>query len=168
VEWPDDPLLQFQPAGDPARLVEVFFGRDATWLYLAFLINDNTQEASDSLRLYFDTTGNGGDPDTADRFFQVGRDGTAAIQAGIGTNADGQNWDASYSSPNWTAQVGEPVPDQWVVEMEVNQVAEMDGLANPFGMMAQVLFTGVVATWPADASSINAGTWQDMDNVSCP
>ena len=168
VEWPGNPLFQFQPEGDPARLVQVFFGRDATHLYLAFLINDNTQEASDSLRLYFDTTGNSGDPDAADRFFQVGRDGTAVIQAGIGSNTDGQNWNANYSSDNWTAEVGEPVTDQWVVEMDIDAAAEMNGLADPFGMMVQVLYTGVLASLPEGANPNNANTWQAVDNTVCP
>jgi len=168
VEWPGDPLFQFQPEGDPGRLVQVFFGRDATHLYLAFLINDETQEDSDSLRLYFDTTGNRGDPDAADRFFQVGRDGTAVIQAGIGSNTDGQNWNANYSSDNWTAEVGELVSDQWVVEMEIDAAAEMNGLADPFGMMVQVLYTGVLANLPEGADPNNANTWQAIDNAVCP
>lgn len=160
--------MQFQPEEEPAALVQVYFTRDATNLYLAFLINDPTRNPNDSLRLYFDTTGNSGDPDSADRFFQVGRDGTKVIQAGIGSNSDTQTWNPTYSSDNWTAEIGEPSGNQWVVEIQIDAAAEMSALGNPFSVMVQVLFTGALATWPEDASSSNAGTWQPVNNVSCP
>jgi hypothetical protein len=70
-------------------------------MYMAFLINDPTINNTDSLRLYFDPNGNGGDPDTADRFFQVVRDinpGTDVVQAGIGSNSDGRIWNTDYTS----------------------------------------------------------------------
>lgn len=150
-------------------MVQVYFTRDAANLYLAFLINDPTFNPSDSLRLYFDTTGNGGDPDSADRFFLIVRDGSAkAVQAGIGSNSDNQNWNSNYSSNNWMAEIGEPGGNQWVVEMQINAAAEMAALADPFGMMVQALFTGALATWPEGASSTNASTWQGVNNASCP
>lgn len=167
AEWPNSPILQFQPEAEQAGLVQVYFARDTMHLYLAFLINDPTVNNSDSLRLYFDTTGNGGDPDSADRFFQVGRDGTAVIRAGIGSNTDFLTWNPLYSSDDWTAEIGEASTDQWVVEMEINQAAEMGALADPFGIMVQVLFTGALATWPEGADSTDAGTWQGVNNVSC-
>jgi hypothetical protein len=169
TEWPGGPIVQFGPEDEPAGLVQVYFTRDATNLYLAFLINDPTFNAGDSLRLYFDTTGNGGDPDSADRFFLIVRDGSAkAVQAGIGSNSDTQNWNPSYSSDNWAAEIGEPGSNQWVVEMEINQAAEMGALADPFGMMVQVLYTGVLANLPEGADPNNANTWQAIDNAVCP
>jgi hypothetical protein len=168
TEWPAGPLFQFQPEGNPARLVQAYSGRNATHLFWAFLINDNTTDATDSLRVYFDTTNNGGDPDTADRFFQIVRDETKAVQAGIGSNSDGQQWNSAYSSGNWTAEIGEPSSNQWVVEIQIDAAAEMGALANPFGMMVQVLYTGDFATWPEAGISNNASTWQDVDNIVCP
>ncbi|MCB8942626.1 MAG: protein kinase [Ardenticatenaceae bacterium] len=165
TEWPVT-LVQFASPDDPADRVEVYFTRDVDNLYLAFLINDDTQDVGDSLRLYFDTTNNGGDPDTADRFFQVGRDGTQEVWAGIGSNTDSQNWDGSYSSGNWTAVLSES-NTQWVIEMQING-AEMGALSPiSFGMMVQVLFTGSLATWPEAADSINANTWGDVSNINC-
>ena len=167
TEWPGTPLFQFQPGNNLARLVQVYAGRDAAQYYLAFLINDDKADASDSLRLYFDTTNNGGDPDTADRFFQFGRDKSISIWAGSGSNSDGQNWNASYTSPNWTAVIGEPGGNQWVVEMAVD-VAELNALTNPFGLMTQVVYTGDLATWPEGAVGTNPTTWQDVNNITCP
>lgn len=141
--------------------------RDAANLYFAFLINDPTEDDTDSLRLYFDTTGNLGDPDTADRFFFIVRDGTQAVQAGIGSNSDGNIWDTNYSSSNWTAVMGGQA-GQWVIEMQIDASAEMGSLGNPFGMMAQVLYTGDLATWPEGGGSNNPSSWQFVDNVSCP
>jgi hypothetical protein len=165
TEWPDA-LTQFAAADSPGSRVEVYFTRDAAHLYLAFLINDDTDDVGDSLRLYFDTTNNGGDPDSADRFFQVSRNGTAEIWAGIGSSTDGQNWNGSYSSSNWTAVVTQS-NTQWVVEMQING-AEMGALSPiSFGMMTQVLFTGTLATWPENGDSNNATTWRDVSNVTC-
>jgi hypothetical protein len=167
VEWDDLPLIEFAPVDDPAELVQVYFGRDTGKLYLAFLINDSTNDLTDSLRLYFDTTGNRGDPDTADRFFLIVRDGTLVVQAGIGSNSDNQIWNSDYTSNNWTAVIGEQ-PGQWVVEMEIDAAAEMGSMANPFGMMIQVLYTGNLATWPEGGATNNPGSWQPVDNVTCP
>jgi serine/threonine protein kinase len=167
AEWPNTPLIQFSPPDNSSDLVQVYFVRDATKLYLAFLINDPTTDATDAMRLYFDTTGNRGDPDTADRFFFVVRDGTAQVQAGIGSNSDGNVWDTNYTSSNWTAELGGQ-PGQWVVEMQIDASAEMAALANPFGMMMQVLYTGDLAVWPEGGGSNSPTTWQFVDNVSCP
>ncbi len=168
-EWPAQPTFTFQPtvSGD-ARIVRVYAVRDAGRLFLGFLINDAASEPTDSVRLYIDTTNNGGDGDTADRFFQVLRDGTRLLWAGVGSNADGQEWNSNYTSSNWTAAVGEPGNGQWVVEMQVDAVAELGALSDPFGLMAQVLYTGDLASYPSTASSSQANTWQDIDNVLCP
>jgi hypothetical protein len=168
TEWGNEPLFSFQPVNSPSRLVQVYSVRDSQNLYLAFLINDESNNASDSLRLYFDTTNNGGDPDTADRFFQIARDGTMAVWAGIGSNTDTRTWNSEYSSGNWEASIGEPGSNQWVVEMEIDILAEMSALADPFGLMVQVLYTGDLATWPEGGLSNVADTWQDVDNADCP
>ena len=168
-EWPAAPAFTFQPTVSGAsRLVNVYAVRDAGRLYLGFLINDTANEATDSVRLYIDTTNNGGDADTSDRFFQVARDGSRLLWAGIGSNADGQEWNSNYTSNNWTAAVGEPGNGQWVVEIQIDAIAELGALADPFGLMAQVLYTGDLASYPATASSSQANTWQDFDNVLCP
>ena len=75
---------------------------------------------------------------------------------------------SNYTSSNWTAAVGEPGNGQWVVEMQVDAVAELGALSDPFGLMAQVLYTGDLASYPSTASSSQANTWQDIDNVLCP
>lgn len=166
AEWPGSPLIQFLPPNNSTDLVQVYFVRDAANLYLAFLINDPTTDATDAMRLYFDTTGNRGDPDTADRFFFVVRDGTAQVQAGIGSNSDNNVWDTNYTSSNWTAEIGGQT-GQWVIEMQINQAAEMGSLSNSFGMMIQVLYTGNLAVWPAGGGSNSPSTWQFVDNSTC-
>ena len=169
TEWPAAPTFTFQPVvSGPSRLVEVYAVRDAGRLYLGFLVNDAANEPTDSVRLYIDTTNNGGDADTADRFFQVARDGSRLLWAGIGSNADAQEWNSNYTSSNWTAAVGEPGNGQWVIEMQIDAVAELGALADPFGLMAQVLYTGDLASYPSTASSSQANTWQDIANVLCP
>jgi hypothetical protein len=118
--------------------------------------------------LYVDTTNNNGDPDTADRYFRISRDGSTQIWAGIGSNSDSQLWNDNYSSDNWTAVVGSPSSSQWVVEMTIDASAEMGALSpDAFGMMVQVLFTGSLDIWPEDANSDLAGTWQDINNIAC-
>lgn len=168
TEWPGEPLFSFQPTVVGAeRIVRVYAVRDASRLYFGFLINDAANEASDSVRLYFDTTNNGGDPDTADRFFQVTRDGSRLLWAGVGNNLDGQEWNSNYTSTNWTAAVGEAGSGQWVVEMQIDAVAEMGALSDPFALMAQVLYTGDLATYPSTAATNQANTWQDFANILC-
>ena len=167
AEWPNDPLFQFLPAGNSTDLVQVYFVRDTTRLYLAFLVNDPTTDLTDAVQVYFDTTGNRGDPDTADRFFYVVRDGTAKVQAGIGSNSDGNTWDSNYTSSNWVTQMGGQ-PGQWVVEMQIDASAEMASLGNPFGLMTRVLYTGNLAVWPQGAATENPNSWQFVNNVSCP
>jgi len=169
TEWPAAPTFTFQPTvAGATRLVNVYAVRDAGRLYLGFLVNDPANELTDSVRLYIDTTNNGGDGDTSDRFFQVARDGSRLLWAGIGSNADGQEWNSNYTSNNWTAAVGEPGNGQWVVEIQIDAVAELGALGDPFGLMAQVLYTGDLASYPSTASSSQANTWQDIDNVLCP
>lgn len=167
TEWPNEPLIQFEPEGKQENRVQVYFVRDTSNLYLAFLINDETEDGTDSLRLYFDTTNNGGDPDSADRFFQISRDNTFLIQAGRNGNSDGQDWNSNYSSGFWAVQIDDSGTDQWVVEMLIDASAEMSALSDPFGMMVSVLYTGELATWPEGAVSNQLNTYQDIDNVIC-
>ncbi len=167
-EWPGTPMFTFQPAvAGPERLVRVYGVRNGGRIYIAYLINDAVNEASDAARLYIDTTNNGGDPDTADRFFQVNRNGDRLIWPGIGNNTDGQTWDNNYSSTNWTAVVGEPGSGQWVVEMQIDAVAELGALTDPFGLMAEVFFTGDTATFPSTATAVQANTWENIGNPLC-
>ncbi|MEM7333798.1 MAG: protein kinase [Chloroflexota bacterium] len=167
TEWPGAPLVQFEPEGQEANRVQLFFVRDTTNLYLAFLINDETEDDNDSLRLYFDTTRNGGDPDSADRFFQVLRDGTVQIQAGQNGNGDGQEWNSNYTSNFFQVEIDNSLNDQWVVEIVIDASAEMSALSDPFGMMISVLYTGSLATWPEDGISNSLDTYQGVNNVIC-
>jgi hypothetical protein len=165
TEWPVS-LRQFASVDNPAARAEVYLTRDVDNLYLAFLINDDSVDASDSLRVLFDTTNNGGDPDSADRFFQVLRDNTQQVSAGIGSNTDTQNWNGNYSSSNWLAVVTQS-NSQWVVEMEIDAV-EMGALSPvSFGLMVQVLFNSNLATWPEEGELNNPSTWVDVSNIVC-
>lgn len=167
TEWPNAPLIQFEPEGQQQNRVQLYAVRDVNNLYLAFLINDETEDNNDSLRLYFDTTNNGGDPDSADRFFQVLRDGTVQIQAGRNGNSDGQEWNSNYTSDFYQVEIDGTSTDQWLVEMVIDVSAEMAALSDPFGMMISVLYTGSLATWPEDGISNSLDTYQDVNNVIC-
>jgi hypothetical protein len=168
-EWGPSPAVEFGPQGSPEYNVAVYILKNTVGLYLAFQIEDPTfNELTDSLRVYFDVTNNAGDPDSADRFFQITRDGTTTVQAGTETNTDSLDWDNSYSSNNWSAVVGEPGGNSWVVEMAIDAAEVpvlMDG--NPFGMMSMVLYTGLLHSWPVGSVTDDAGTWQEVDNQVC-
>lgn len=167
AEWPSQPIAQYNPAGNPTALTQVYLGRNGQNLYLVFLVNDGVNDANDQVQVYFDTLGNGGDPDAADRFFLVKRDSSDDVQAGIGSNSDGLTWNADYVSTNWIYGVGESA-GQWVAEIAIDQGAEMPALANTFGLMMQTIYTSDTAVWPESANPVDVNTWQSVDNVVCP
>jgi len=170
TEWEDGPLFTFVPDGDAARRVQGFLTRDGDHLYVAFVIGDPTSDlTTDSLRFYIDANDNAGDPDFPDRFFQITRDGTQTVRAGLGTNSDGNDWDASYESQNWEAAVGEPGANRWVVEMQIDAASELPDVqaGNPFSSMVLVLYTGSQAIWPEGGETNDAGTWQPFANALC-
>ena len=159
--------MSFTSTSNPADAVEVYLVQDASNLYMAYLINTAMVGTNDSVQVYFDTLRNGGDPDTADRAFIMGRDGSMAIEAGLGSNSDGFAWDSGYSSTNWNAAVSEG-SGQWVVEMEIIKSAEMGALTDPYAMLVQVVFAAGTASWPEDGDVNSATTWQGVGNPICP
>lgn len=161
------PLAQYAPDDNAAAMTQVYLGRFGQNLYVVFLVNDGANEANDQVQVYFDTLGNGGDPDAADRLFLVSRAGNSDIQAGIGSNSDGQTWNPDYTSTNWDFALGGSAA-QWVAEIEIGQSAEMPSLANPFGLMVQTFYTSDSAAWPDGANSFDVDTWQGVNDVSCP
>jgi len=165
AEWPAAPLVQFSAPSNPARRVTLYGSKNAAAYYLAALLNDPAADTSDDVRIGYDVTQNGGDPDSSDRFFIVRRDGTSEVWAGIGSNNDGLSWDSGYTSSNWTAVAGESA-GQWVVEIQIS-AAEMPALANPYAMMAQGQSTSDVATWPGSAFGNDPGGWQGVVNPVC-
>ncbi|KAA3663974.1 MAG: FHA domain-containing protein [Chloroflexi bacterium] len=168
TEWTGSPLIQFAPETAPANVVQVYFVREQSTLYMAFVVNDPSDDADDAIRLFFDTNGNGGDPDADDRFLLLSRKNPAQIQAGIGNNSDGDLWDVPFTSANWQAQAGEASATQWVVELSIDASTEMGALTNPFGLMITALFTNEQATWPEGAVNSMLDTYQEIDDVICP
>jgi eukaryotic-like serine/threonine-protein kinase len=169
TEWGTRPLITFFPENDPVRVVQLYFLRDSTDLFLAFLIADPNAHPESAVHVYFDTTNQGGVPDTTDRAFSVFRNGTQRVQAGLAVPANNLYWDPTYTSDNWETAVGEPGAARWAAEIAINQAAEMPLMANPFGMMIEIQFSdGTLLIWPEDALSTNANTWQDVDNPTCP
>jgi hypothetical protein len=167
TEWPYQ-LVRFTSETNPALAVEVYLRQNATDIYMAYLINSGSQDMSDSVIFYFDTLRNGGDPDTADRAFSIGRNGSIDIGAGIGSNSDGQTWNMNYNSLNWSSAVGEQGNGQWLAEVQLSKAAEMAALTNPYALMVQALYTTDDATWPTDADANIATTWQGVGNPTCP
>lgn len=167
TEWPNQ-LVRFTSESNPALAVEVYLLQDATDIYMAYLINSGSQDMNDSLFFYFDTLRNGGDPDTADRAFYIGRDGSVDIGAGIGSNSDGQTWNMNYDSLNWSSAVGEQAVGQWLVEVQLSKAAEMASLTDPYALLVQALYSNDDATWPTDGDANIATTWQGVGNPVCP
>ncbi len=165
-EWPASPMIQFSSPTNPARQVQLFFSKDSSNYFLAYLINDPVVNAGDTVRTGFDTNGTGGDPDALDRYFIVNRDGTSEVWAGVGSSSDSLLWDSSYAGTSWDAEVGESA-GQWVIEMRISAL-ELVALANSFGMMSQAQSTVDVATWPEGADANSLETWQSVINSSCP
>jgi hypothetical protein len=139
-------------------------------LYVAFVIGDPTTNNSiDSLRVYFDTNNNGGDPDESDRFFQIIRDGTLTTRAGTGTENDGLDWNSGYTSEEWTAMVANQGGAGWAIEMQIDAALEMPDLlaGDAFGMMVLVQYTGSLGIWPDDAITNATDSWQTVKNADC-
>ncbi len=164
--WPSTPFAEFSSLTNPARSVQSYFVENTQYLYMVYLINDPVNDATDQLRVFMDVLGNQGDPDAADRLLLVDRDGNWEVWAGIGSNSDFQLWDDSYEASNWIVTTSDS-GSQWVVEVQIDATAEMSGLANPFGMMAQSQFTSALATWPNGANGNDASTWQEVTNPDC-
>ncbi|MCA9923768.1 MAG: protein kinase [Anaerolineales bacterium] len=168
--WNNGRLTSFAPDINENDRVQVFFMRDSEKLYLAFLINDPNNDPNDSIRLFFDTNGNGGNPDDPDRYFELRRDDASTIQKGLGTNTDQNAWSNDYTTDaaNWLAVSGNAGGGNWVVELEVLVDPEMSTLASPsFGMMLSAIFTSEQVNWPDTATSINLDTFQIVDNITC-
>ncbi|MCB0012598.1 MAG: L-fucose mutarotase [Anaerolineales bacterium] len=167
-EWGDVPLATFAVTGIPSATATVYVVRDVDFIYIAFVINDETVQATDAASILFDVANPGGDPDSVDRLIQISRDGAISLSSGEGTNSDNNFWDANYDSDQWEAAMGTPNAEQWVVEIAVNATNEFASLTNPFNMMARVLFNGEgLAVWPEGASSNVVDSWQGIDDIVC-
>jgi serine/threonine protein kinase len=171
-DWPSSPIAQFSPSSNPAQTVQLYLMKDGANYYLAYLINDPTEDRGDSLRIGFDNDASGYDsdgglydPDSVDRFFIVNRDSSGETWSGIGSNTDGLTWDSNYSGANLTTAVGGSLA-QWVVEMQV-PASELN-LEQRFGMMSQVQSTSGLATWAGVSYANDPSTWQPISNTNCP
>jgi serine/threonine protein kinase len=170
LEWGIEPFLAFVPEQDNQRRVFVYGFRNAEKLYLAAVIGELTPDIdSDSFAIYFDTNDSSGDPDSADRLFYVGRNGTMSLWSGIGDNQDGETWEQLFDGQSWTAYTADVGTNSWSLEMEIDLAAEMPQiLVGPsFGSLILVDFTGSQATWPEGADTTNTGTWQRVLSDSC-
>jgi hypothetical protein len=151
--------------------VQLYLMKDGGNYYMAYLINDPTEDRGDSLRIGFDNDASGYDsdtglydPDSVDRFFIVNRDGSSEAWSGIGSNTDGLTWDSSSSNINWDSAVGGTIA-QWVVEIQIP--ASEVNLEQLFGMMSQVQSTSGLATWAGVSFANDPSTWQPVSNTNC-
>lgn len=156
-------ITSFTSTIDPSRLIVVSSLKDSENLYFAITVTNDTPELSDSVRLYLDIANFGGDPDFADRFFQIGNDGSLEVQAGQGTNSDGDGWDNNYPGANWDAQIA-TASWGWSIEILIDITDEIPNFGSQFGLMVQAQFSGDQAVWPADSVSDNADNWQQISN----
>ena len=167
-EWGEVALATFAVDGVATATATIYVVRDVDSIYVAFVIDDSSNQATDSASVLFDVAALGGDPDSSDRRIQITRDNTLALSSGIGTNSDGDLWDTTYVSTEWQHAIGEPDGTQWIVEISVNVTNEFAGFEDPFNMMARVLFNGEgLAVWPDGASSDQADSWQPVADTVC-
>ncbi len=155
LEWPDAPMTSFG-----SGQVQVYAVRDASNLYLAYLISDPSDESNDAASWFVDTTNNQV-IDAADRHFLVFRNGVTQVWAG-----QDSAWDTTYATTNWNSATGE-TPGGWVAEFSINIPAELASLADPFSGMAQAQFTGTQVASPSGANFNDSATWQRINNAAC-
>ena len=165
-----DNLLATVTAGGGQEM-QLYAAKDEVALYMAVDIADPVAQEADSLRIYVDVNSNGGDPDFEDRYFDIGYlDGDVKVWSGIGTNVDGLSWNVGNGgdSDAWLVEVVRDTAG-WRMEMAVELAEEMPSLGTQFGLMGEVLLTGSdLLGWPVSAESINATTWQPINNsTSC-
>jgi hypothetical protein len=166
-EW-GSPLFIVEREGDNNQFVRVFVLRDQTNLYFALVASEISAAPVSQLRLYFDTTGNRGIPDAADRVFVINRDESLAVWAGRGVVApDGSVWDTTYSTDNWEVAFGPEISGAWVIELSIEATAEMGALTNPFGLAVAAVFGLDTTPWPDEAVFTTADNWQLMDSPAC-
>lgn len=167
AEWGQVPLQTFQSAANPARIVSAYGQRDDNNLYFAFVIEGQTNLVTESVRVLIDTTLDGGDPDISDRQLQVGRDGAGVYRVGDGTNSDGNFWENGID-PVWEVAVSPLNEATWIVEISASTEGnELSLLTDPFGMAVQVNYDGEILSWPDDAVSNSAGTWEEVGKPVC-
>ncbi len=154
-EWPALPLTIL---GDGQ--IQLYSTRDATHLYVAYLISDTTYDANDAVNLFIDTLNNDL-LDNADRRFVVARDGRTEVWAGAKSG-----WNSSYLSGNWQAETGEAL-DGWLVEMSIDVAAEMPMLRDSFGLMIQVQAPGRQMLAPNGADYNIPLSWQNVLDSGC-
>ncbi len=145
---------------------DLFGLTDGSRLYFAFEVADETNEATDSVRLYLDLNGNGGDPDTADRQLLIGRDGTIQFSLGSGTNDDGNTWTLGTVAADW--QISAVLDDGFIWSVEVS--VPVSNPSAPFGMMGEVLFTNAgLDEYPPGAVANTLSTWRfSQPQTPCP
>jgi eukaryotic-like serine/threonine-protein kinase len=171
TEWGVSPTFTFMPGDDVTRRVSVYVIKGVETLYLAAVVVDPVADPNtDALHIYVDANNNAGDPDSADRYFTVVRNGTTITRAGRGNNSDGQGWDDPAPSEAWSAQTGEPGGNRWVLEAAFDLPGIMPQLVgdNAFAAMLRVAYTDRQGVWPTGAEPDNAGTWRGFTSVLCP
>jgi hypothetical protein len=166
-EW-GSPVFNVEREGSVNEFVRVFIVRDQANLYFAFVVSETNTAPVSQLRFYFDTTGNRGLPDPADRACIIDRDESLAVWAGRGVAApDGSVWDTAYSTDNWEVVFGVETPGAWLLELSIEITAEMGALTDPFGLAVAAVFGTEETGWPEEAIFTNAENWQFIDSPAC-
>ncbi len=169
-EWGDIPLLEYRHGQEDERIV-VFYGlHDSNRLFVSAIVEDPFWDlASDFFGVYIDANNNSGDPDSADRYFQVGRDGSLIMWRGVGDNTDGEGWQPSLDIVNWTAYAAGSGVNSWLIEMEIDLASEMPELLSrpDFGMMIEAQLTDGEGKWPEDADNMQLSSWQPIVIGAC-
>ncbi len=145
---------------------DLFGFTDGNMLYFAFEVADDTNEGTDSVRLYLDLNANGGDPDSADRQLLVGRDGVQQFSLGSGTNSDGNTWTLGSVPDDWEISAVADDGVIWSVEIGV----PTSDTSAAFGMMGETLFTNTgLAAYPSGAVGSTLSTWRfSQPQAPCP
>jgi hypothetical protein len=169
-EWGTEPLAKFasNPTGD--QEVNLYALHDSESLYISAFVEDLSWDPeSDAFAVFIDANENSGDPDVEDRRFEVGRNGTMTMWAGVGNNADGEHWAPSGNFGNWIAFFAELSDGSWSVELQINLASEMPQFLSrsSFKTFVQVQHTENQSSWPDGAEGTNTTNWQQILIAPC-
>jgi hypothetical protein len=133
--------------------------RDATTLYVAAIIDDATVNNNDAFQLGVDVNKNSGDPDTADRLFEIKRIGTTQASGGFGTNDNGRGFTVALT-PTFTAAATQSAGG-FVVEMAVPLTDIGSPTTSIRAFLGAATVGGPAVTCPAGANVDDIATWED-------
>ncbi|UCG23423.1 MAG: protein kinase [Chloroflexota bacterium] len=168
-EWGNTPMVSFTAGADASWLVSGYMNWVADQLFMAFVVDDDQTGDSESLSLFIDADGSGGDIGAEDRAYRIGRDGRLSTGVWVNSRTDGSMWNWVEVNENWVAQSGDGPDGQWMLELRMNAALDAPGLlaGNPFGLMISLGDDDSQGLWPEGGQTQEPDTWQAISNDLC-